>query len=575
MEVRLFLALLCIVGTNALVTYPSQADLEDNASYDYIVVGGGTAGCVVATRLAEEGDCTVMMLEAGGDPPANALLAGTFSTLPKLPSDYDYQSIYNPYSAGSQGNYSTLTSGKMLGGSASMNHFIHTRGCPEDFDNWAEISGETCWKYDNVLSYFMKSETLNDKEILAKYPQYHGTEGPMGISRQTSRKTKKYLESFNEVGYATVLDLNAADTPKGYTQTQYMLANKLRQTPAVSYLSRVKHNSNFFVSKNTKGVKIIFNGTTAIGVEAVYRGKTYQLYANKEVIISAGVFNTPQLLMLSGIGPKDHLTSLGIDCLLDLPVGDGYTDQAAVMLVYKTVKYFLPVPNPLDLISDPTKIPFPVIVGAVALNNSQTCADYQDFNLLLPHDTPQLLAACRQTFWYRTDICAKLELEAAARDIMFTLLVNLIPKSKGSIRLESSDPFGNLLIDTGFLKEEEDLKNMVAFVKNHIRILKTKFFLKNDADLLDLDLYECKDKEQYSQDFWECFVRNRVVSPFHYTSTCEMGKVVDGRLKVKGCENLRVVDASVIPSTPKAAPNAAVIMLAELGADFIKGKGSC
>lgn len=484
--------------------------------------------------------------------------------------DYNYTSTFDPYAARGQGNYTILTAGKMLGGCDSLNHLLHTRGCPDDFDRWAKIVDDDSWKYENFLKYFIKSERVDDEEIVSNFPQYHGTSGPMGLTRETSDKVAPYLDAFAEVGHSTVLDLNANET-KGYTQPLYMIADRIRQTPAKSYLGLVKDYSNIHISTETRVAKVIFDGNVAVGVEAVYKGKTYILKAKKEIILSAGVFNTPQILMLSGVGPKDHLTEMNIKVLGDLPVGKKFTDQFATTLVYKTKKY-LPIPNPVNLLPDPTRVPFPVIVGSVALNKCKKCPDYQVFSLLLPHDTPQLTLACRDTFWYRADICDSWQKQVVGRDSLYTVLANLIPQSRGSVTLKSTDPFDDPEITTGYFNNKTDLTNMVKYVKNFIQVGKSSYFQKVDAELIGLDLDECSDKEPGSDEFWECYILNRAFSPYHYTGTCAMGSVVDGSLNLLGFKRIRVIDASVIPETPKGAPNAAVIALAEKGADMIKNE---
>ncbi|XP_075987503.1 ecdysone oxidase-like [Anticarsia gemmatalis] len=373
----------------------------------------------------------------------------------------------------------------MLGGCDSLNHLIHTRGCPQDFDNWVEITGDESWKYQNILKYFIKSENLDDEEIIKKYPEYHGTKGPMGLSRETTDKVTNYLEAFAKIGHPTVLDLNSPETPKG---------------------------------------------------------------------------------------PRDHLHSKEIDVLSDLPVGNSFTDQVTTILVYKTQKHLLPVPNPIELAANPSKLPFPVITGSVAINNSQLCPDYQTYGLLLPHDTPQLTLVCHNTFWYRKDICDRLQKEAATRDTLFTILANLVPKSRGTVRLNSTNPFDDPIITTGFLTDKQDVENMADYIINHKRVLNTPFFRQMGAELIGLKLPECRSRRPGSRDFWRCYVTNMAVTAYHYTGTCAIGSVVDSTLKVKGFDRLRVIDASVIPSPPKGAPNAAVIMIAEKAADMIKSE---
>lgn len=552
--------------------WPQQANIINGSSYDYIVIGGGTSGSVVATRLAEDRRNSVMMVEAGGDPLLISFLAGLFSLLPHTINDQNYTSTHDSYAASSQNNYTMLTTGHCLGGSATINHFLHIRGSPPDFDYWAEASQDESWKYENILKYFIKSERVDDKEIIEKHGYYHGTNGPMGITRQLEDdKVGSYLDSLKELGNPILLDLNANQSV-GYTQSQYMLADQKRQSPGYSYLRRIKDYDNFHVSKHTRASKILFEGNVAVAVEVFYKGEAYILKANKKIILCAGVFNTPQILMLSGIGPEDHLKAMNIEVKSNLPVGDNLMDQVSITVVHKTKKYLLPIPNPTFL-PPLTMIPFPVIVGSISLNKSNILTpDYQTYNLLFAHDTPLLALACRPVFGYRDDICNRWIKQLVSRDAFYSIIVNVQPKSRGTIRLKSLNPFDSPIIKTNFLKEQQDIDDMVKYVKDFIKIGDTKFFKENDAELVGLDLPECADKDVGSDEFWKCYILNTAISVFHSSCTCPMGSVVDGSLKLKGFENLHIIDASVMPRLPRSAPNAAIIMLAEKGADIIKSE---
>lgn len=496
-----------------------------------------------------------------------------FVTLPHSIADYNYTSTIDPYAARSQDNFTMLTAGKALGGSDTINHFLHIRGSPSDYDGWAEVSGDDSWKYNNILKYFIKSERVDDKEILKEHPDYHGTKGPMGLTRQVdNNELGDYLKAFGEAGNPVVLDLNANQSI-GYTQPQYMLADRKRQTPAYTYLRKVQDNPNFHVSKNTRVTRILFKNNVAVAVEAVYHNRKFTFKANKEIILSAGVFNTPQILMLSGIGPENHLKSKNLEVISNLPVGENLMDQVTVTIVYKTKKYSAPLLGFTRLEPDLTKIPFPVIVGTASLNKSDvTNADYQTYNLLFAHDTPLLTLACRPAFGYRDDICDGWNNQVRLRDSFFNLILNVQPKSRGTVRLRSTDPFDDPEITMNYFTEPEDLEDMLKYVKDFIRIGETKTFKKMKAEIVGLDLPECADKDQGSDEFWKCYILNRAISVFHSSCTCPMGTVVDGQLKIKGFEKIRIVDASVMPKVPKSAPNAAIIMLAEKAADMIKNQ---
>uniref|UniRef100_A0A2A4J139 Glucose-methanol-choline oxidoreductase N-terminal domain-containing protein n=1 Tax=Heliothis virescens TaxID=7102 RepID=A0A2A4J139_HELVI len=552
--------------------FPKQAELNSNTTYDYIIVGGGTAGCVLGSRLAEDGNSTVLILERGEDPPLLSYLSGLFFTLPKTSADYDYSSIFDNYAANSQGNYTRLTAGKGLGGSSILNHLLYARGVPSDYNYWAEITGEDAWTYDNILPYFIKSETVNDEEVLSTYPSYHGTSGPLGITRQLHNdKVADYLTAFNESGTAPVVDLNG-DINVGVAQPLLTIAKGLRQSPAYAYLNRVRNFSNLHVSRETEVNRIIIEDNVAVAVEATYKDVTYTLRANKEIILSAGVFNSPKILHLSGIGPKEHLEALNITVVADLPVGDNLLVPAATVVVHKTNKYLLPIPNPADLatVANPTQIPVPLLIANIALNKSSNIPNHQSYNLFFGHDTPFLTLVCTTVYGFNNEICLDWQKQVVSRDSMCSVIVNLDTTSTGTVRLNTTDPTADPIIDTGIFNNTEDLDNMVNNVMDFVKIGETDTFKDKDAAVVGVDLDECADKEYGTREFWSCYVLHRSISPFLYMGTCPMGTVVDGQLKVKGVDNLRVVDASTFPKVLHGATNAAVIVLAERAADMIK-----
>ncbi|KAJ8707937.1 hypothetical protein PYW08_010303 [Mythimna loreyi] len=565
------------------VLFPPQAKLTNSTCYDYIIVGGGTAGCVLARRLAEK-NCSVLVLERGGLPNAISLAPGLFFTLPKTSIDYDYKSTLNPYAAGAQGNFTRLTAGRALGGSSVVNHLLHLRPSSVDYDSWSEITGDDSWRYENILPYFKKSENMKDQEIAEDYSYYHGTDGPIGISRLVSDKEDvlSYLKAQAEAGNPTVEDLNS-DINTGYSQPQYTIArdgnnNKeggIRQTTSYSYFKDIKDSPYLHVSTKTTVKKIIFEDKTAVGVEAVYKGETYIFKANKEVILCAGAFNSPQILQLSGVGPKEHLESFGIEVKADLPVGDNLIIPPAVVIVTKTEKHWFPLNGPALLPAlNPTKLPFPVIVGSGALNKSSNIPNYQNYNLAIPYGTPFELLACPLVYGYNIDICLNWQKQLTRNDGIFSVLVNLETKSTGTVRLNSTDVDDDPIITTGFYDNPEDLDNFVVKMMDFMSYVKSPSMVKLGAKVVVAD--ECSQYEENSVEYCKCYILARNISPFLYSGTCPMGSVVDGNLKVIGFEKLRVADASVFPRPMHGAFNAAVIALAEKIVDQILSEnGEC
>ncbi|XP_047037998.1 ecdysone oxidase-like [Helicoverpa zea] len=563
--------ILTALGLNESM-FPDKANLNDVTTFDYIIVGGGTAGCVLASRLAELENSTVLLVERGEDPPLLSYLSGLFFLLPKTSIDYDYTSVFDDYAASGQGNYTRLTSGKGLGGSSILNHLLYARGVPSDYNYWAEVTGEEGWTYDNILPYFIKSETVDDEEVLNAYPTYHGTSGPLGITRQLhDDKVADYLTAFNEAGTPPVVDLNG-DVYVGVAQPLLTIAKGLRQSPAYSYLNRVRNYSNLYVSRETVVNKIVIEDNAAVAVEAVHKDVSYILKARKEIILSAGVFNSPKILQLSGIGPKEHLEAVNIPVVADLPVGDNLLVPAGTVVVHKTDKHTFIFPAPSDLAGalTPTQIPVPLMMANIALNKSSNIPNHQSYNLFFGHDTPFLTLVCTTVYGFNTEICLNWQKETVRRDALYSVIVNLDTTSTGTVRLNTTDTSADPVIETGIYKNDEDLDNMVNNLMDFVKIGETPTFVGKDAAVVGVDFDECADKEYGTREFWSCYALHRGISPFLYMGTCPMGTVVDGQLKVKGIDNLRVVDASTFPKVLHGATNAAVIVLAEKAADLIK-----
>lgn len=447
-----------------------------------------------------------------------------------------------------------------------MNHFIHVRGAPDDFDHWADIVNDDSWNYENVLPYFIKSEHLKDPVVEnSRYGEYHGYDGPMGVARQPSLAANNYLAAFGELGNRIVVDVNGPDT-LGYTQSMLIITDSVRQCTSYTYIRPVRTRPNLYVLRHAYVTKIIIDeNNRAVAVEVVIDNKKYIYRASREIIVSAGVFKTPQILMLSGIGPKEHLESFNISVKADLPVGDNWQEHLAVTIVHRMDESIVDPVIPL-----PTIVPFPILVGLVSLNETQTYGDYQVFGLILGKDTPYLILACAVVFGFRPEICDKYNNQVIGYNSLYSLITLINPSSRGKIRMKSAEPFADPEITTGFYDKEDDLRKMVEYVKDYIQVSNTTFFTQVNAKLLDLDLIECKDFIYGSDEFWRCYILHTTVSTYHSTSSCPMGTVLDSCLRVYNIKSLRVVDASAMPTVPRGNPLAAVIMIAEKASDMIK-----
>ncbi|KAJ8719816.1 hypothetical protein PYW08_011991 [Mythimna loreyi] len=558
-------AALNVIATLQLTAfrYPPDYALKNGTNYDYIIVGGGTAGSVLAYRLSSDCKNKVLLVEAGSYPPFESELPLMFTTMSKMPYDYDTSSVNDNYTAQNlQDHIVSLTQGKMLGGSSNIGHMVHVQGDPHDYNNWANILRDDTWAYKNVLPYFKKLENLTDPGLLAsKYADLHGIDGMIKIARQIADVDCFYKKAFQELGHKIVADTTSFTSSLGVTNPLLEIGDNLRQSSSLCYLAPAKSLSNLCVALSTTATKILIKNKIAVGVQVVTSsGETLELYANKEVIVSAGAIHTPQLLMLSGIGPKSHLEEKGISVIADLPVGENFMDHTglAVAIQMESDTSTVPAPNPF-------KFPVPMTALYAALNSSQTYPDYQGIFLLFPHDSAALMQFCANSFKYSHDVCNKFAAANVGRTVLFAVHNLMMPKSRGKVLLASTDPSIEPLVYTGTYTNEYDLDLMTDTLMDFARVLKTKRFKARNATLVDTGL--CPGL--HDREFWKCYSLAMSATLWHYAGTAAMGKVVDSDLLVKGVRKLRIADASVMPTLVSGNINAAVTMIGERAAGFI------
>lgn len=462
-----------------------------------------------------------------------------------------------------QDNIVTLVQGKMLGGSSSLHHMMHTNGDPEDYNNWANITKDEKWAFKNIQKYFKKMETLINPELLTeKDLKFHGTKGPMKVGKDEYKSNQKYLEAFKKLGHNVVSDINSQIPAVGYSENLFEIGDEVRQSSAYGYLGRAKKRPNLCLSLFTTATEILFKGSKAIGVQVTNSsGEIIEVFADREVIVSAGAINSPKLLMLSGIGPKDHLTSLGIDVIADLPVGQNFQDHACASIMYQVGECD---PNPPA--ANPHKFPAPSFNGYVALDNKY--ADYDTINLEFQCESSDLLQLSVNMFSYAFNISDAFFEASKNRKVLFTLLGLVMPKSRGQVLLKSSDPADNPVVHTGMFSDEDDIDLIARAFMDHNRVLNVGYFKEVNAKLVDVGV--CQDLEYASYEYWRCYAISMSATMWHYAGTCAMGTVLDSDLRVKGVNSLRVVDASSMPTVIRAKIYAGVMMLAEHGADIIR-----
>lgn len=505
------------------------------------------------------------------------------------PEDWGYRvQPQDGFCRGYKENRCTWPRGKVLGGCSSINAMFYVRGNKIDYDEWA-AAGNPGWSYDEVLKYFMKSQNFSN-ELTDDIKKYHGTGGYLNVENDPEIHffEKVLIQANNELGLKTLSDVNG-DSQIGVGKAFCTIKNGVRQSTARAFLTPIKDRKNFHVIKNAYATKIMFkpNTNVATGIVIHKNGREIKVNANKEVIISAGAINTPQLLLLSGIGPLNQLQDLNIDVKADLPVGENLQDHVFV-------PFYFTFPGDKNLTSlESISKEFTTFItkqkGAFAnISPHRIIAFYNTTDASSPSPDVQFhFLVFPPGLFNLVDILAKHKLSDEVQMkyrklnednfILIIYVVVLRPKSRGRILLKSKDPYEHPLIYAHYFEDQEDFQTMMRGIKQHIlRFRDTKTFKELGLKMNWLDLESCKKHEKDTDDFLECYTRHMTFSLYHPTSTAKMGPlhekdtVVDPELRVKNIERLRVIDASVMPNIVRGNTNAPTIMIGEKGADMIK-----
>ena len=510
--------------------------------YDVIVIGGGSAGCTIASRLTEDPERSVLLLEAGPDYP-------DFARLPedlKLGNNV-WLSAYGPHNWGYTAQLTpeqtelTIPRGKATGGSSAVNGQVMFRGIPEDYDRWAEW-GNDQWGFTQVLPYFNKLET----DLDFGGDDFHGSSGPVPVRRSPRSEWMPHALAFEEAcvaeGYPIDEDQNHPEST-GVSPRARNTIDGVRMSMAITYLDQARHRLNLTVRSNVTARRVLFDGKRAVGVEAESGGEIFTVEAD-EIIVSSGAIASPQLLMLSGVGPAEQLNRLGIAVVQDLPgVGQNLRDHPSAAVIYYAA-------------GEKPDVQAPVIqVGLrYTVEGSDLRNDMQLSPMLMTSEHRPAQVVINEDVNY-IGISASLQLALG----------------KGELTLQSADPHVQPRLNYNYYQEEEDLRRMREAIRLGVRVAEQPGF----SQIL-LERIMPTDEELESDEALNQWLRRNSGTSHHVSGTCKMGPdsdpmaVVDQFLKVKGVQGLRVADASVMPDCIRANTNATTLMIGEKLSDFIK-----
>lgn len=527
------------------------------AAYDYIIVGGGSAGCVLANRLSADRDCKVLLLEAGGrDTNPYIHMPVGFAKMTSGPLTWGLVTTPQTHANNREIAYAQA---RVIGGGSSINAEVYTRGHPSDFDRWAHQEGATGWSFKEVQPFFLRAE---GNDTLAG--EWHNTDGPLGVSnlRNPQRISQVFVQACQQYGMPYNPDFSGPQQ-QGASIYQTTIRNARRCSAAVAYLKPIRDRANLTVLTDCQVSRLEIDKGRARGVRYRQGATEILAIAEREVIVTSGAIGSPKLMMLSGIGPADHLTALGIPVQHDAPeVGANLADHYGIDLVYE-----LSGPYSLDKYNKPHWMAWAGL-QYLLFKSGPVTSNVVEGGAFWFGDKRAEVPDLQFHFLAGAGVEAGVPSIPSGSGVTLNSYT-LRPKSRGTVRLRSADGGDKPLVDPNFLADPEDLKISVEGVKISREVMHQSAFGKY------IRREHFPGMTVKSQADFEAYARQYGRTSYHPVGTCRMGSdagaVVDPQLRVRGIDGLRICDSSVMPSLIGSNTNAATIMIGEKAAEMIKG----
>ena len=571
----------------------------DRLEYDYIVVGAGSAGSVVANRLSENPNVTVLLVEAGDmDSKLEIHVPLAYVDLQLSEVDWAEKTVPQKHACyGLNERRSQWPRGKVLGGTSSINAMVYVRGNREDFDRWRDLGAEG-WSYEDVLPYFKKSEDF----IATGEDKYHGKGGYLTVShaKYRTKAAKSFVEGAKELGYRE-RDING-ESQTGVAFGQYTIRDGRRWSAARAFIHPFRDRENLFVvtgklvrslSFAPGGSDTVVDGVHVVDTHEYMSGQATFIRAQREVILSASTVGTTKILLLSGIGPREHLEEVGVPVRVDLPVGENLQDH--IMTPFGYVAPDIPIEEDLAFIEKNARsfnslLRF-IVTGSGPLSTSPGEANaFVDTGVEDERGAPDIDiifmgGKASPKHLKNSNILPEQAIKTFGENALvdrpltgYSFLPTLLhPTSRGTIRLDKESPLSTPLIDPNYLSDERDVEVLLEGIRIARRIANSSAFdVFNSRGAFCTLAHVESVHPRDSDDYWRDYIRHLTLTQYHPVGTCKMGAlddpstVVDPHLRVKGVRNLRVVDASVMPEVTSGNTNAPVIMIAEKASDLIK-----